>query len=184
MDALHNDCRDHCHEHHRHRQPVPHQPRIVGMKVIIRRTKRSEQDSGKYDHIRPAFALMHEGECLLPTCRREQEDNSPKTNDRKRQVGDDIPEIRNAEKTSFIGEMMVALGLRYPRQPKDCDNQEHCNYYENSYSSFLGDQLLPSRIQKTAHQAACKHKTLLFASAILSSKEIGRESVEPSGSAI
>jgi Predicted membrane protein (DUF2207) len=54
-DAFGNHGRRQRHEHNRHRQPVPHQPSVIGRPVVVTRSQGDQNHSGEHHHISPSF---------------------------------------------------------------------------------------------------------------------------------
>src|SRR6266436_1315433 len=82
------------HEGDRDEQPVPDERRVPGVPMVIARAHAHESDAREErDPGGPASQLV-------PKAKPEPRDSDQK----KRDIGDDVPEIRNAEKSAAVGE--------------------------------------------------------------------------------
>ena len=95
VDPLLDDIRQDRHERDRHRQAIPEQPGVVRIPVVVGRAE-AGQEHAEEKHARGQVAAE-----ILQAHRADQDE---------RQIGDHVPEIRDAEQRLLVGELVVICG--------------------------------------------------------------------------
>src|SRR6266705_1308705 len=119
--VLGDDGNEQAHEGDRDGQPVPDERRVLGVPMVIARPHAHENHAGE-EHDPGRLAASQ----FVPQTKPQPRDSGQK----KRDSGDDVPEVRNSEKSAPVGEFMIVgiltdrRGREHQRHGPDRDDRE------------------------------------------------------------